>query len=71
MPTWKTGFLTGVEPTLPTVNVKDRDGGAPNQVSRPLEPSSRVSATMDSCPLPDAFGSAFTGCPATWNTASA
>lgn len=48
--TWKTGSRTGEVPTLPTVRTSVRFAGAPNQVSRPSEPSSRVSVSTDRRP---------------------
>ncbi len=67
----KTGFSTGEEPTLPTVNTKVRDGGAPNHVNSPDAPSRRVSVSTDSRPAADSAGSGRTACPATWKIASA
>ncbi len=65
------GVLDGDEPALPTVKTSVRDAGAPNQVSSPLEPSSRVSDRTDRRPAAGSAGSGSTACPATWRTVSA
>lgn len=67
----KTGSLTAAVPTLPTVKTSVREGGAPNEVSSPLEPSSRVSVSTESRPPLSSSGSGSTECPATMKMASA
>ncbi|KMS84314.1 hypothetical protein ACZ91_48340 [Streptomyces regensis] len=71
MPTRNTGFSIGLMPVLPTVKTRVRPGGAPNQVSSPPPPVSRVSDSTASRPAERSAGSGATGWPATSRTASA